>query len=125
MIGNKYIKSLFAYEDEDLALSHLLEMLKFDDKDFISSLYSALDINLCNKEEIEFLTKVAAITDYYLQLKNKEVPRWLRDSRLEFDTPYYHSKRISDFEKFRLQYSLPAPFRNRNVYFDLHSLIRV
>jgi|SRR6056297_445601 len=125
MIGNKYIKSLFAYEDEDLALSQLLEMLKFDDRDFINSLYSALDLSICNKEEIKFLTKVAAITDYYLQLKNKEVPSWLRDSRLEFDTPYYHSKRISDFEKFRLQYSVPAPFRNRNVYFDLDSLIRV
>jgi hypothetical protein len=77
MIGNKYIQSLFAYEDEDLALSQLLEMLKFDDKDFINSLNSALDINLCNVEEIEFLTKVAAITDYYLQMKSKEVPSWL------------------------------------------------
>ncbi|MFW5889634.1 MAG: hypothetical protein ACOCUD_04580 [Bacillota bacterium] len=125
MIGNKYLRNLFAYEDEDLALSQLLEMLKFDDEDFVNSLHSFLDIGLCNKEETVFLTKVAAITDYCLQLKSKEVPSWLRDSRLEFDSPYYHSKRISDFEKFRLQYSVPAPFRNRNVYFDLDSLIRV
>jgi len=29
---------------------------------------------------------------------------------------------ISDFEKFRLQYSVLAPFRNRNVYFNLHKI---
>jgi hypothetical protein len=39
--------------------------------------------------------------------------------------PYYHSKRITDFEKIRLMYISPAPFRQRNVYFDLESISRV
>ena len=54
-----------------------------------------------------------------------EVPDWLRDERLQFDRPYYHAKRISDFDKVKLQYTSTGPFRARNVYFDLDSIGRV
>lgn len=125
MIGNNYLNDLFNYLDEDLALNQLLEMLKFHEEDFIKSLYTPNDLKLCAQEEIDFLTKVAALIDYHLQINGLEVPLWIRDERLEFDKPYYQPKRISDFDKLKLQFSAPAPFRVRNAYFDLEGLTRV
>ncbi len=125
MIGNKYLQELFDYPDEDTGLNQLLEMLKYKDIKFIESLKKAVDIDLCSDEEIIYLTKVSALIDYYLQIHDMEVADWIRDKRLEFDKPYYHSKRINDFEKVKLQYSSPAPFRRRNVYFDLQAIGRI
>lgn len=125
MIGNKYLKELFNYQDEDTSLNQLLELLKYKDKKFIDSLKEPIDINLCTDEEVKYLTKVSALIDYYLQINNIDVPEWLRSEKLMFDKPYYHSRRISDFEKFKLQYTNPSPFRIRNVYFDLDGIERV
>ena len=125
MIGNKYLQELFECPDEDSALNQLLELLKSKDAKLMDSLDRPVDLNLCNNEEIIFLTKVAALVDYYLQLHGIKVPAWIRDEKLEFDRPYYHSQRLSDFEKFRLQYTNPSPFKTRNVYFDLKSIERI
>ena len=126
MIGNKYIQNLFNYSEEDTSLNQLLELLKYKNMKFIKSLSEqVVDIDLCTEEEVEFLTKISALIDYYLQIHEIEVPDWLRDDRLEFSRPYYHSKRLSDFEKFKLQYTNPGPFRRRNVYFDLDGIGRV
>jgi len=125
MIGNEYLQALCDYIDEDTAINQLLELLKFKDKKFISSLTEEVNIDLCNENEIEFLIKVSALIDYHLQLHDIEVPSWLRNDKLKFEKPYYHSKRISDFEKIRLLYSNPAPFRARNVYFQLEGIKRV
>ena len=125
MIGNRYLMELYEIGDEDTSLNQLLELLKSKDENFIESLNESIDLDLCTPSEIEYLTKISAIIDYSLQLIELKVPDWLRDDRLEFDKPYFHSKRISDFDKFKLQFSSPAPFRARNVYFDLNGLIRV
>jgi hypothetical protein len=125
MIGNKYLRELFYYPDEDTSLNQLLELLKYKDTEFINCLKEPVNLDLCSDEEIEYLTKVSALIDYYLQIHGIDVPDWLRDEKLVFDRPYYHSKRISDFEKLRLQYTNPAPFRARNVYYDLHGIQRV
>lgn len=125
MIGNKYLKGLFEYPDEDTTINQLLELLKSKDMKFINSLYEPLDIDNCNDEEIKYLIKISALIDYYLQLHNIEVPVWLRDERLRFEKPYFHSKRLTDFEKVKLQYINPSPFKVRNVYFDLHAIERI
>jgi hypothetical protein len=125
MIGNKYLQALFNYPDEDTSLNQLLELLKYKDMNFIGSLKEPIDIDLCTDKEIKYLTKVSALIDYYLQIHDIEVPDWIRDEKLEFDKPYYHSRRISDFEKFKLQYTNPSPFRMRNVYFDLEGIERI
>ncbi len=125
MIGNKYLQSLFDYQDEDTGLNQLLEMLKYEDAEFIESLHNPINLELCTDQEIIYLTKVSSLIDYYLQLHDLEVPKWLRDEKLSFDRPYYHSKRISDFEKIKLQYTNPSPFKTRNVYFDLEGINRV
>ena len=125
MIGNKYLQTLFNYPDEDTSLNQLLEMLKYKDMKFIDSLINPVDIDLCIEEEIIYLTKISALIDYYLQMHNIKVPNWIRNEKLQFDKPYYHSKRISDFEKLKLQYSNPSPFRIRNVYFDLDGIDRI
>ncbi len=125
MIGNKYLQSLFIYPDEDTSLNQLLEMLKYKDTEFINSLKDPVNLELCTDEEIIYLTKVSSLIDYYLQSHGMSVPEWLRDEKLMFDKPYYHSKRISDFEKIKLQYTNPSPFRVRNVYFDLDGIGRV
>ncbi len=44
MIGNKYLKALFEYPDEDTSLNQLLELLKTQNKEFIDSLYKPIDI---------------------------------------------------------------------------------
>ena len=125
MIGNKYLKSLYEYPDEDTSINQLLETLKSKDMECINKLYKPVDINECDSKEIEYLTKVSTLIDYCLQLKDIELPLWLRDERLRFKKPYFHPKRISDFEKVKLQYSNPAPFRMRNVYFDLEGIGRI
>lgn len=125
MIGNKYLSELYKTVDEDTALNQIMEMLKSKDIEFIESLKTPIDLGLCDTNELVHLTKIAAILDYILQLNGIEVPSWVRDKRLAFQTPYYHSRRISDFEKIRLMYSSPAPFRARNVYFDLDALTRI
>ncbi len=126
MIGNKYLQDLFNYPDEDTSLNQLLELLKFKDIDFINSLEnSPVNLQMCNDDEIKYLTKISALIDYYLQLNNLEVPNWLRDDKLIFEKPYYHSKRISDFDKAKLQFTNPGPFRARNVYFDLEGIGRI
>lgn len=125
MIGNKYLQSLFEYPDEDTGLNQLLELLKSKDTAFLDSLYEPVDIDLCNKFELKYLTKISPLIDYYLQIFGMEVPNWLRDERLTFSKPYYHSKRISDFEKLKLQYESPSPFRAKNVYYDLKGIERV
>lgn len=126
MIGNKYLRELFNYPDEDTSLNQLIELLKSKDSRFIDSLKNEpVDLDLCDDFEIKFLTKVSALIDYFLQLHNMEVPSWLRNEKLCFKKPYYHSKRITDFDKVRLQYTNPAPFRVRNVYFDLEGIKRV
>lgn len=125
MIGNKYLKDLFEYQDEDTSINQLLELLKSKDMKFINSLYNPVNLDVCNDEEIKYLTKVSALIDYCLQLLDMEVPQWLRDERLIFEKPYYHSKRISDFEKVKLQYTNPSPFKARNVYFDLSGIERI
>lgn len=102
MIGNRYLQSLFEYKDEDTSLNQLLEMLKHKDAEFIESLKEPINLELCTGEEIIYLTKVSSLIDYYLQSHDIEVPKWLRDEKLSFDKPYYHSKRISDFEKIKL-----------------------
>ena len=125
MIGNRYLKSLFEYPDEDTSINQLLELLKSKDTKLINSLYEPLDIDDCDDEEIEYLIKISALIDYYLQLHKLEVPDWLRDGRLRFEKPYFHSKRLTDFEKVKLQYINPSPFKARNVYFDLHGIERI
>ncbi|HZX21052.1 MAG: hypothetical protein WBJ17_08670 [Natronincolaceae bacterium] len=126
MIGNKHLRDLFEYQDEDTSINQLLELLKDKNTEFIDSLEcEPVELNACNNEEIIYLTKVSALIDYHLQLHGLEVPDWLRDERLIFEKPYFHPKRISDFDKVKLQYTNPAPFRTRNVYFDLHGIERV
>ncbi len=125
MIGNKYLYSLYKYPDEDTSLNQLLEMLNTKEKDFIDSLYNEVNLEKCDEDELIYLTKAAALIDYYLQIFGREVPSWLRNEKLSFETPYYHSKRLTDFEKVRLLYTSTAPFRARNVYFDLESIKRI
>lgn len=125
MIGNKYLQALFNYPDEDTSLNQLLELLKYKDMKFINSLKESIDLSLCTEKEIDYMTKVSALIDYYLQVHDIEVPQWIRDEKLRFDKPYYHSRRISDFEKLKLQYTNPSPFRARNVYFDLEGIKRI
>jgi hypothetical protein len=125
MIGNRHLAELYEAVDEDTAFNQVMEMIISNDYEFIESLNKLVDISLCEAEELIFLTKVAAIIDYYLQIVGKVVPQWLRDEMLSFELSYYHSRRISDFEKIRLIYTCPAPFRSRNAYFDFDALTRV
>lgn len=125
MIGNKYIEELFNYPDEDTSLNQILELLKSHDVEFIDTIKQPIDLDLCNNEELEYLTKVAALIDYCLQISGIEVPNWIRNERLKFDKPYYHSRRLTSFDKFKLLYSSPAPFSARNVFFDIDGIKRV
>src|SRR5699024_3242565 len=109
MIGNKYIKKLFNYPDEDTSINELLELLKYKDLNFIDSLKEEdINLDLCTNDEIRYLTKVSSLIDYYFQIHELEIPKWIRDKRLQFNKPYYHSNRINDFEKLKLQIESPS-----------------
>ncbi len=125
MIGNRFLKELYEIKDEDTGLNILLETLKRKDHEFINSLNYPVNIDQCNDNEIRFLTIACSLIDYYLQEAGIDIPEWLRDSRLCFDTPYYYPSRLGDFEKLKLMISCPGTFRARNVYFDLRGIHRV
>lgn len=126
MIGNKHLNELFGYPDEDTSINEILELLKYKDPKFIDSLKKEdVNLDLCTEDEIKYLTKLSGLIDYYFQIHELEIPKWIRDERLQFSKPYYHSKRISDFEKLKLQIESPSPFRRRNIYFDLDSIVRI
>jgi len=126
MIGNSYLKELYEYEDLDMSLNQLLEYIKFKDKGFVESIFECpVNLDNCGPKEIFFLTLSAAIIDYFFQINEIDIPEWIRDERLVFEKPYYYSKRLTDFEKIKLQFSNPAPFRRRNVYFELEGLQRI
>ena len=126
MIGNKYINELFNYPDEDTGINELLELLKYKDPNFIYSLrMEDIKLDLCTDVEIRYLTKISSLIDYCFQIHELEIPEWIRDKRLQFERPYYHIKRINDFEKLKLQIESPSPFRRRNTYFDLDAIVRV
>jgi len=126
MIGNRFLRELYGIADENQSLCQLLEYLTYRDQEFLDSLESEpVDPDSCNSFELQYLTKASALIDYFLQLHRITVPSWLRDDKLTFETPYYYSKRLTDFEKFRLIYTSPGPFRRRNVFFELEGLRRV
>lgn len=126
MIGNRYLDQIYNERDEDTSLNQLLQLLQSKDRGFIKSLTTEpIEVELLDERELLFITKVVALIDYYLQAQHIVVPLWLRHPRLSMKYPYYHQKRLSDFEKIRLIYTAPAPFRNRNVYFDLDAIKRV
>ena len=125
MIGNKYLEEFYTFYDRDTAISQLLELLHVEDSAFIKSISEQHpNIDDCTQEELEFLTVISALLDYFMQLKNLNIPTWIRDPRLIFESPFYYSKRGSDFEKLKIMITSPGPFRRRNVYFDLNSLSR-
>ena len=71
MIGNKYIKNLFDYPDEDTSINELLELLKYKDLNFLDSLNKEdINLDLCTNEEIIYLTKVSSLIDYYFKSMN-------------------------------------------------------
>ena len=71
MIGNKYIKNLFDYPDEDTSINELLELLKYKDLNFLDSLNKEdVNLDLCTNEEIIYLTKVSSLIDYYFKSMN-------------------------------------------------------
>ena len=84
-----------------------------------------IKLDLCTDVEIRYLTKISSLIDYCFQIHELEIPEWIRDKRLQFERPYYHIKRINDFEKLKLQIESPSPFRRRNTYFDLDAIVRV
>ena len=125
MIGNKFLKNLYDYPDVDTSINQLLELLASNDRAFLESLTMPLDIAALNEAERHYLTIIFAIIDHQLQLNQIDVPHWIRDEAFCFDQPYFHSNRLSDFEKVKIQYTVPGPFKARQVYIDPDGLTRV
>lgn len=126
MIGNDYLLELYHYDDLDSSFNQLAEYLNSNNEAFVTSLkIQPVDITSCNNEEIEFLTMASAIIDYYLQIKNIEVPSWIRHSQLKFKNPKWYTKRIDDIDKFKILYQSPAPFKTRNIFLDINGIYRV
>ncbi len=124
MIGNKFMRSLFEEKDRDFAISELLEYLKFVDDTFINKI-KIVELENITEEERQFLTITSALIDFFLQKNDLEIPEWIRDSKLVFDEPHFYQQRIEDIDKIKLMINNPAPFRNRNIFFDLDSIKRV
>lgn len=127
MINNKYLRSLYELEDRDFALSALLQALYGLHEDMLESITNDIpDISDCTKEELEFLTICATLIEYKLQeLHQMNCPKWLFDNRLKFNEPYFYQRRFLDKKKEDLIKSNPDPFKNRNVYFELHAISKL
>jgi len=65
MIGNKFLYDLYKINDLDTSLNQLMESLKSKDENFIDSLNTPVDSEVCDEDEIIYLTKASALIDYY------------------------------------------------------------
>lgn len=93
MINNKYLDTLYSYNDRDLSLTELIRYMREDEDNLLASLVNYdLDLDDCTESEIEFLLEVNGIIQYFLKRNNTEKPNWLSDERLSFNNEslYYN-----------------------------------
>jgi len=126
MISNKYLNDLYNCSDENHALNELLNRLTLMSEAFVSMIQTEIpNIDILTEEERVFLTKASALIEHFFLLKKIDIPDWLEDDRLKLQDPFVFGAREKDIWFLKTILKSPTVFKEKNVYFDLDSLIRI
>ncbi len=112
-------------EDFNLALTNLLIDLYSSDyeKYFEELWFDPIQINHLTQEELDKLTKLAAIIEYVGNRQSKaKLYEWISLNQLKLQDPYTPGVENESFQRIRRIISAPREFSIRNVFFDEKTL---
>lgn len=112
-------------EDFNLALTNLLIDLYSPDYEryFEELWFDKNKINQLNNEELEKLTKIAAIIEYVGNRQpNAKLYDWIYAEQLRLEEPYTPGVEKESFARIRRIISAPKEFSLRNVFYDEKTL---
>lgn len=115
------IFNIIRAEDFNLALTNLLiDLYSCEYKKYFEELYfDEKQIDSLNKEEIEKLTKIAAVIEYVGNRQpDAKLYDWIYSSQLKLEEPYTPGVGKETFERVRRIISAPKEFALRNVFFE-------
>ncbi len=108
-------------DDFNLALTNLLIDLYSPEyeKYFEELWFDPAQIDYLTQDELEKLTKVAAIVEYVGNRQPKaKLYEWVYSDRLKLDKPYTPGVEDVDIQRVRRIISAPKEFALRNVFYD-------
>lgn len=112
-------------EDFNLALTNLLiDLYSSDYEKYFQELWLDLErIDSLPQEELDKLTKIAAIIEYVGNRQPKaKLYEWIYSERLKLQKPYTPGVEEGSFQRIRRIISAPKEFALRNVFYDEKTL---
>jgi hypothetical protein len=119
------ILSIIKAEDFNLALTNLLiDLYSHDYEQYFEELWFDPErINYLKKEELDKLTKTAAIIEYVGNRQPKaKLYDWIYSDKLKLEEPYTPGVENESFQRIRRIISAPKEFAIRNAFFDERTL---
>lgn len=112
-------------EDFNFALTNLLIDLYSPDyeKNFAELSFDPAQIDYLTWEELDKLTKLAAVIEYVGNRQPKAtLYEWITSDQLKLQEPYTPGVEKGSFQRIRRIISAPREFSLRNVFFDEETL---
>lgn len=119
------ILDIIKAEDFNLALTNLLIDLYSHDKEkyFEELWFDTTRIDHLNQEELDKLTKLAAIIEYIGNREPKiKLYDWIISNKLKLQDPYTPGVEKESLQRILRIISAPSEFSRRNVFFDEKTL---
>ncbi|KEF36877.1 hypothetical protein M670_03959 [Schinkia azotoformans MEV2011] len=112
-------------DDFNLALTNLLiDLYSLDHEQYFEELsFDEVAIDQLNGEELEKLTKIAAVIEYVGNRQpNAKLYDWIYKEQLKLTEPYTPGVEKESFARIRRIISAPKEFALRNVFYDEKTL---
>lgn len=119
------ILDIIKAEDYNLALTNLLIDLYSPDyeKYFEELRFDPARIEYLTQEELDKLTKLAAVIEYVGNRQPKaKLYEWITSNQLKLQDPYTPGVEKESLQRIRRIFSAPREFSLRNVFFDEKTL---
>lgn len=126
MIGNKLVNEYYNNMTLDQGMCQLMDFIRNKDEHVLNELeWDNYIFDSCTEKEIGYLTILTTGLVYTYSKNKLKIPDWMLDDKLRFEYPYYHNKRLSDFEQIKLYLSCTTICRHKNVYIEESALCRM
>lgn len=90
---------------------------------FLELDFDEAKIDDLNEEEVERLTKIAAVVEYVGNRQaNAPLFNWIYSKKLKLTFPYTPGVPMESMARIRRIFSAPKEFAQRNVFYDEHTL---
>lgn len=126
MIGNNLVDDYYNNMTLDQAMCQLMDFIRNKNEDVLKGLeWDNYSFESCTEEEIKYLTILTTGLVYTYSKNKLKIPDWMLDVKLRFKYPYYHNKRLSDFEQLKLYLTCTMVCRHKNVYIEESAFYRM